>query len=119
MFLSHKHVGAEGAARVGRVAPVGTPNPWLMDFTSSVYQTTVHGLFACNTAFQHPKKKGKRAGKIRVELAERIREPTLLEFIAGGLQINMMVRALPWDTYTCLCVCVSLIHIIRRRYDPA
>lgn len=38
---------------------------------------------------QHPKKDKKGKGHIRVEHAEIHRQPTLLEYLAGGLQISM------------------------------
>ncbi|CAM9640078.1 unnamed protein product [Scytosiphon promiscuus] len=38
---------------------------------------------------EHPKKNKKGKGQIRVEHAEIHRQPTLLEYLAGGLQISM------------------------------
>ncbi|CAM9104353.1 unnamed protein product [Pylaiella littoralis] len=38
---------------------------------------------------EHPKKKKKGKGQLRVEYAEVHRQPTLLEYLAGGLQISM------------------------------
>lgn len=41
---------------------------------------------------QSPKKHRKGKGQLRVEHAEILKRPTLLDFLAGGLQISMTVR---------------------------
>lgn len=45
----------------------------------------------CHNLTQNVKKHKKKKGKVRVELAQVHRLPTLLDFLAGGLQINLTV----------------------------
>lgn len=59
-------------------------------------------LFFARGHGQHPKKKKKGKGHIRVEHAEIHRQPTLLEYLAGGLQISMTC-AIDFTGETCLC----------------
>ena len=61
--------------------------PW--DATFQRVKTLFVPLFLL---VQNPKKHKKGKGQLRVEHAEIQRRPTLLDFLAGGLQISMTVR---------------------------
>lgn len=64
---------------------------------------------------QNPKKGKKGKGQLRVEHAEIRKKATLLEYLAGGLQLGMTVRV-PWVALSSLrCVETHNAILFRRR----